>query len=98
MTICQNKLKQDANATSKATYEAKIKDMTIDSALKAKLTDTKYPDLLTGKFDRTKIVVAADGTVSGIDEQLTSIKDTYKDLFTPVVSGKQPNNTGKPTT
>ncbi len=85
---------QDANATSKATYEAKIKDMTIDSAIKAKLTDTKYPDLLTGKFDRTKIVVAADGTVSGIDEQLTSIKDTYKDLFTPVVSGKQPNNTG----
>ncbi len=85
---------QDTNATAKATYESKIEDMIIDSAIKAKLTDTKYPELLTGKFDRTKIVVAADGTVSGIDEQLTSIKDTYKDLFTPVVSGKQPNNTG----
>ena len=81
-------------ATMKADYEAKIKDMSIDSAIKAKLTDTKYPDLLIGKFDRGKLVVADDGTVSGIDEQLTGIKETYKELFTPAVKGKDPNNNG----
>lgn len=85
---------QEANKKTKTDYEAKIKDMTIDSAIKAKLTDTKYPDLLSGKFDRTKLSVNADGTITGIDEQLTGIKETYKDLFTPTVTGKDPKNQG----
>lgn len=79
-------------ATMKSDYETKIKNMTIDSAIKAKLSETKYADLLSGKFDRTKIVVNEDGTVAGIDEQLTTIKESYKDLFTPVVTGKDPKN------
>lgn len=85
---------QETNKKTAGEYEAKLKDITINSAIQAKLTDTKYSDLLTGKFDRTKLSVAADGTVVGIDEQLAVIKETYKDLFTPVVSGRQPNNTG----
>lgn len=83
---------QEANKKTKAEYDAKIKDMTIDSAIKAKLAETKYADLLSGKFDRTKIAVNEDGTVTGIDEQLIGIKEAYKDLFTPVVTGKDPNN------
>lgn len=83
---------QVANAQTKSTYEAKIKDMTIDSAIKAKLNDTKYPDLLAGKFDRSKIVVSEDGTIAGVEEQLKNIKETYKELFTPTVTGKAPNN------
>jgi hypothetical protein len=83
---------QEANKKAKAEYDEKIKDMNIDSAIKAKLKDTKYPDLLIGKFDRTKLVVADDGTVSGIDEQLTGIKELYKELFIPIVSGKDPKN------
>jgi len=85
---------QTANATTKMEYETKLKDITINSAIQAKLTDTKYPDLLITKFDKSKIVVGADGSVSGVDEQLTSIKETYKDLFTVDVKGKEPNNKG----
>jgi len=85
---------QDANKTTKETYETKIKDMTISSAIQSKLTDTKYPDLLLTKFDKMKLVVGADGTVSGIDEQLTTLKETYKDLFTVDVKGRGSNNTG----
>ena len=86
---------QEANKKTAGDYEAKLKDITINLAIQAKLTDTKYADLLTGKFNKSKLVVSADGTVSGIDEQLTAIKETYKDLFTPVVTGKgKPNNTG----
>ncbi|MDD2401688.1 MAG: phage scaffolding protein [Clostridia bacterium] len=85
---------QETNKTAKETYDAKLKDMTINSAIQAKLTDTKYPDLLVTKFDKSKIVVSVDGAVSGIDEQLITIKETYKDLFVPVVTGKGPNNTG----
>ncbi|GEM_PF-264315 len=85
---------QDINRVTKEQSEAKIKEMTINAAIQAKLTDTKYPDLLITKFDKTKLVVNADETVTGIDEQYTTIKETYKDLFTLNVSGRQPNNTG----
>lgn len=83
---------QEANKASKEQYESKIKEMTINSAIQAKLTDTKYPDLLSGKFDKTKLSIASDGTVVGIDEQLTTIKEQYKDLFVPKVTGREPNN------
>lgn len=81
-------------ATMKTDYDNKIRDMSIKSAIQSKLTDTKYPELLETKFDKAKLSISEDGTVLGIDEQLTSIKDTYKDLFTPVVTGRQPNNNG----
>ena len=82
-------------ATMKLDYDTKIRDMSINTAIQSKLTDTKYADLLSGKFDRSKLSVSEDGTVLGIDEQLTAIKETYKDLFTPVVTGKEPYNKEK---
>jgi vacuolar-type H+-ATPase subunit I/STV1 len=86
---------QDANTATKTEYENKIKEININSAIQAKLTDTKYPDLLSTKFDKTKLSIAADGTVLGIDEQLTTIKETYKDLFVPPVKGRDPENKDK---
>ena len=85
---------QEANKATKEQYEAKIKDMTITTAIQAKLTDAKYPDLLLTKFDRSKLSIAEDGTVLGIDEQLVVLKEQYKDLFKPDVKGKEPVNIG----
>jgi ParB-like chromosome segregation protein Spo0J len=85
---------QESNKATKEQYEAKLKDLRIDTAIREKLTDTKYPDLLVAKFDRKKITVAEDGTVLGIDDQLVTIKEQYKDLFVPSVKGRDPNNTG----
>lgn len=85
---------QETNEKVKGEYEGRIKDMTINSAIQSKLTDTKYPDLLLGKFDKSKIAVNSDGTTTGIDEQLATIKESYKELFTPVLKGTQPNNNG----
>ncbi len=81
---------QEVNKTIKETYEAKLKDMAINYAIQAKLTNTKYPELLMNKFDKAKLSVADDGTVSGIDEQLTSLKEQYKDLFTLPIAGRDP--------
>lgn len=89
------KVLQQTNKTTKDNYESKFKNMTIDSAIQSKLIDTKYADLLIGRFDRAKLSVAADGTVLGIDEQLATIKETYKDLFTPVITGRVSNNIGR---
>ena len=85
---------QEANKVTKEQYEAKIREMTITAAIQSKLTDAKYPDLLLTKFDRSKLSIAEDGTVLGIDEQLTTLKEQYKDLFKPDLKGREPNNTG----
>ena len=85
---------QEANKATKEQYEDKIKDMTITAAIQSKLTDAKYPDLLLTKFDRSKLSIAEDGTVLGIDEQLTALKEQYKDLFKPDLKGREPNNIG----
>lgn len=82
--------------TLKTTYEGKIKEMRIEAAIQAKLTDAKHPDLLIGKFDKTKLSLSEDGTqVYGIDEQLTALKEQYKDLFTVDVKGNPPYNKDK---
>lgn len=79
----------------KTTYEGKLKELTVNNAIQAKLNDAKYPELIVGKFDKSKLSLSEDGTqVLGIDEQLEGIKETYKDLFVPTVKGKEPNNTG----
>jgi hypothetical protein len=82
--------------TLKKTYEGKIKEMKIEAAIQAKLTDAKHPDLLIGKFDKTKLSLSEDGSqVFGIDEQLTVLKEQYKDLFTVDVKGNPPYNKDK---
>ena len=88
---------EDANKQVKKDYEAKIKDMKLTSAIKDQLVDCKYPDLVVDKFDRSKLILAEDGTISGLTEQLKTVKETYKELFTPPVSGKSPANNGKST-
>jgi hypothetical protein len=85
---------QEANKATKEQYEAKIKDMTVTAAIQSKLTDAKYPDLLLTKFDRSKLSIAEDGTVLGVDEQLAVLKEQYKDLFKADIKGREPNNTG----
>lgn len=86
---------EDANKATKKAYEDKIRDMKLNSAIKDQLTDCKYPDLVADKFDRSKLILAEDGTVSGLADQLKTVKETYKELFTPPVSGKTPPNNGK---
>ncbi|MBQ6833563.1 MAG: phage scaffolding protein [Lachnospiraceae bacterium] len=88
---------EDANKQVKKDYEAKIKDMKLTSAIKDQLGDCKYPDLVVDKFDRSKLILAEDGTISGLTEQLKTVRETYKELFTPPVSGKSPANNGKST-
>jgi septal ring factor EnvC (AmiA/AmiB activator) len=85
---------QDANKATKEQYEDKIRDMTINAAIQSKLTDAKYPDLLLTKFDRSKLSIAEDGTVLGVDEQLAALKEQYKDLFKQDLRGREPNNIG----
>lgn len=86
-------LKQGAEDI-KAEYEGKIKDMKISGAIEKALVGAKakHTDLLVSKFDKGKIEIDKDGNFKGIEEQLNGFKETYKDLFIPEVSGKDPSN------
>ena len=66
----------------KADHEKEIKGMKIDAAINKALADNnaKHAELLAGKIDREKLIVSDDGTVSGLDEQMKGLKESYKDL------------------
>jgi hypothetical protein len=89
---------QETNKKTKADYDSKVKNITLDNAIKLSLKDNKakHEDLLIGKFDREKLTIKEDGTVEGLDEQINTLKEGYKDLFEQPLKGHEPNNIGEP--
>lgn len=69
--------------TLKTNYDTKVRNMTLNSAIEKALSKAKakHSDLLSSKIDKEKLIVNPDGTVTGIDEQLIGLKESYKDLF-----------------
>lgn len=97
--------KANLEAKHKETTEKLIKESAIKDALYNE--KAKHPELLLGKFDLSKILLDEKGekVVSGIEDQMKSNKETYKDLFGEVeqsssayhytpAGGNQKNNTG----
>lgn len=68
-------------ATGKAEKAKMLKEIAIKDALYAE--KAKHPELLISEFDLSKIILDEKGenVVSGIEEQMKSNKETYKDLF-----------------
>ncbi|MDF2907466.1 MAG: Minor structural protein [Herbinix sp.] len=87
---------QEANKKTKDEYEAKVKELKLDAAIQAKLSEAKYPELMIGRIDKTKLSISEDGTILGIDEQVAKLKEIYKDQFKPAVTGNDPYNKDKP--
>lgn len=85
---------KNAEKTLKEEYEGKLNGMRIDVALEKALAaaKVKHPDLLITKFDRSKIKADKEGNFTGIDEQVTGFKETYKDMFDVTVAGSDPAN------
>lgn len=96
--------KANLEKAHKETTEKLIKEGAINAALYKE--KAKHPELLISKFDLSKIILDEKGenVVSGIEEQIKSNKETYKDLFGEVetqtpyhytpAGGNQNNNTG----
>ena len=72
---------QEANKKAKKEYDAEIANMKFDAAI--------HPDLMSGKIDRTKLKIKEDGSVEGLEDQVKSLKETYKDMF-KTKTGKTP--------
>lgn len=83
--------KANLEKVHKETTEKLIKESAIKDALYNE--KAKHPELLLSKFDLSKILLDEKGekVVSGIEEQMKSNKETYKDLFGETEqNGQQP--------
>jgi hypothetical protein len=76
---------QNENKTAKEQYEAKLKDMSLSTALKLALTGQVHdPDIVAGLLDKTKIELDDNGSVKGgLDDQLKTLRDNKGFLFVP---------------
>lgn len=74
---------EDTIETLKTNHAKELLTIKKDSAIRDLLTsnNAKYPDLLKEKFDLEKILINEDGTITGLTEQLDSIKTSYADMF-----------------
>ena len=82
----------------KEKYDADILRMEKTAAVKDALSGATHPELLLSQFDLEKIQKNADGSFSGISEQLEGQKKAFPDLFKTTVTGKNPENRGKSVT
>ncbi len=69
------------SSTLKKEQEEMMKDVLIRTAVRTKLVNAGYADLLTGKLDKSKLTVTPDGTLIGIEEQLAEMQKVYEGMF-----------------
>ncbi|MGG1639876.1 phage scaffolding protein [Paenibacillus sp. NRS-1782] len=76
---------QGENKATKDQYEAKLKDMSLNTALKLALNGQAHdPDIVAGLLDKTKIELDDNGAVKGgLDDQLTGLRESKGFLFVP---------------
>lgn len=73
---------QAENKAAKEQYEADMKNLKLETAIKLAVGETAQDaDLVAGLFDKSKLVLSEDGKVSGLDEQLKTLKEEKAFLF-----------------
>ena len=93
---------QEENKKSKEAYDAKIKQMGIDNAMKLALTNAKAKDIdmLRVKLNLDDAEMEGD-TITGLDKQISKLKEDYPYMFDgevkPTIAGTNPAaGTGNP--
>lgn len=80
---------QGENKAAKEKYAADMKDLAITNAIKLAITDkAQDTDLVTGLIDKTKLAMGDDGKITGLDEQVKTLKESKPFLFKEEKSDK----------
>ena len=74
---------EDDTQILKSNHLKEVKDLKVNTAISNILSKNKavHPDLLSKQFKREDIKINDDGTITGIEEQFTGIKEKYGDQF-----------------
>lgn len=83
---------QEANKNAQKEYDEKIADMKFNAAIEKALADSLHPDLIAKQIDKSKLKLNKDGTIDGLEDQVKTLKEAYKDMFKPDKKGKTPAN------
>lgn len=63
-------------------YQAELKDLKLTNAIKLAISDSAQDvDLVSSLIDKSKLILADDGKVTGLDEQVTGLKENKSFLF-----------------
>lgn len=63
-------------------YQVQLKELQISNAIKLAIADkAQDTDLVAGLFDKSKLILGDDGKVTGLDEQLKTLKESKGFLF-----------------
>lgn len=85
---------QETNKQAQEKYEADLKDFKLTSAIKSNLTNAQDLDLVSNLIDKSKLMLAEDGTVTGLAEQVKGLQESRPYLFKETqISGFKPNAT-----
>lgn len=90
---------QDANKVAQKEAEEKMKDLRLSTAIQiAVAADAQDVSIVSGLFDKSKLILGDDGKVTGLDEQLASLKKDKPFLFKQEQQGGyEPAGGGNPT-
>ncbi|MGG7176207.1 phage scaffolding protein [Clostridium paraputrificum] len=81
----QTKIKEheDTIKDLEKNHKIEISNMKKDAAINQALlkVKAKYPEIVSKLLDKDKILLNEDGTITGLDEQLKSTQENYKDMF-----------------
>lgn len=73
---------QGENKTAKEKYEADLKEIQLTNAIKLAIAGKVHDEgLAAGLVDKTKLILSEDGKVVGLEEQITSLKESKAFLF-----------------
>lgn len=73
---------QEENKAAKEKYEADMKELKLTTAIKLAIGESAHDaDLVATLVDRSKLILSDDGKVTGLDEQVKTLKEEKAFLF-----------------
>lgn len=73
---------QEQNKQKDLEHQEEIKNLRLDAAIREAIGDSAQDaDLVSGLIDRSKLLLADDGKVTGLDEQVKTLKESKAFLF-----------------
>lgn len=73
---------QTQNKEKESEYQEQIKDMKLTNAIKLAISDSAQDcDLVAGLIDKGKLILGDDGKVTGLEEQVKTLKESKGFLF-----------------
>lgn len=83
---------QKDNKKKDDVHKAELKDLQISNAIKLAIADkAQDAELVAGLFDKSKLILGDDGTVTGLDEQLKTLIKGKPFLFKAAEDNTQQN-------